>query len=85
MLATDRDVLRLGILMPGKGRGKRKQNKQMEKFKELSIEEMQEVEGGMPHFGVLVSLAMAAGAAGYAAASWAFEKGEELGKSLAKN
>lgn len=57
----------------------------MEKFKELSIEEMQEVDGGMPHFGVLVSLAMAAGAAGYAAASWAFEKGEELGKSLAKS
>jgi hypothetical protein len=46
---------------------------------------MQEVEGGFAYFGALVSLAMAAGAAGYAAAGWAFEKGEELGKSLAKN
>ena len=57
----------------------------MDKFKELSFEEMQETQGGLTYFGVLVSLAMAAGAAGYAAANWAFDKGEELGKSLANN
>ncbi len=57
----------------------------MEKFKELSFEEMQKMEGGMLYFGPMITLAMAAGAAGYAAASWAFEKGQELGKSLAQN
>ena len=57
----------------------------MEKFNELSLEEMQEVDGGLVHLSILVSLGMAAGAAGYAAAAWAWEKGEELGKSLAKN
>jgi hypothetical protein len=36
----------LGIPTPEKGRGKRKQNKQMEKFKELSIAEMQGIDGG---------------------------------------
>ena len=56
----------------------------MEEFKELSIEEMQNVDGGMPYFGVLISLAMAAGAAGYAATAWAWETGVEFGKSLAK-
>ena len=57
----------------------------MEKFKELSFEEMQDVDGGFAHLGALVSLAMAAGAAGYAAAAWAFNKGEELGRSIAQN
>lgn len=56
----------------------------MEKFKELSIEELYGTNGGMPFFGAMVTLAMAAGAAGYAAANWAFEKGEELGKVLAQ-
>lgn len=53
----------------------------MEKFKELTLDDLQDVEGG--YFASLVTLGMAAGAAGYAAAAWAFEKGEALGKALA--
>jgi lactobin A/cerein 7B family class IIb bacteriocin len=56
-------VLRLGIRTPGKGRENEK-NKQMEKFKELSIEEMQEVEGGLGFWatvgaGIIVGLTVA--------------------------
>ncbi len=56
----------------------------MEKFKELSIDDVHEINGGFAHLGILVTLGMAAGAAGYAATAWAWETGVELGKSLAK-
>lgn len=48
MLATDLRCAEIGNLEARKRSEKQKQNKQMEKFKELSIEEMQEVEGGGP-------------------------------------
>jgi bacteriocin-like protein len=48
MLATDQRCAEIGNADARKRSGKRKQNKQMEKFKELSIEEMQEVDGGGP-------------------------------------
>ncbi|GAA0880576.1 hypothetical protein GCM10009119_35460 [Algoriphagus jejuensis] len=57
----------------------------MEKLREMSLEECQGVDGGFAHLGVLVTLGVTAGAAGYAAAAWAFNKGEELGRALAKN
>jgi bacteriocin-like protein len=47
MLATDQRCAEIGNPDARKRSGKRKQNKQMEKFKELSIEEMQEVDGGL--------------------------------------
>lgn len=55
----------------------------MKKFEELSFDKAVEVNGGI-YLGYLVTLGLAAGAAGYAAASCAFEKGQELGKSLAQ-
>jgi len=46
---------------------------------ELNTQEMKKTEGG------LVPWAIPAIIAGGAALAWAFEKGEEFGKSLAKN
>ncbi len=43
---------------PCKRSEKRKQNKQMEKFKELSIEEMQEVDGGLTWAALAGAVAM---------------------------
>jgi len=48
-------------------------------MKSLDIREQKEISGGMMPWGPLVALFAATGAA----ASWAFDKGEALGKSIA--